>query len=110
MDWKNLAKADEVKEGASVAIIVKGRPILLSRIEGVFYAIDAVCTHKYGYLPMGSIENACVICPAHLAGFDVRTGRLVKRLEPSPKHPDGIVPDLNSYQLKVEEGEVKILL
>jgi len=48
-----VAKEDEVREGSMLGVAVSGNPILLSKIGGIIYAMDAVCSHYYGYLPIG---------------------------------------------------------
>ena len=58
---------------------------------------------------MGEISGACVTCPIHFAGFDLKTGKLVRRISPL-KAPDGVIPDLATYEVRVEQEEIKILL
>lgn len=62
---------DEMKQ-----VTVGGTDILLSRIDGAFYACGAHCTHYGAPLADGVLHDGCVVCPWHHARFDVRTGAL----------------------------------
>lgn len=109
MGWNTIAKTDEILEGKSRAFIVEEKPIIVSKREGKFYAVDAICTHSMVYLPLGQTEDSTIICPKHFAGFDLCTGKLVRPISPD-KTPGGIVPDLACYETKVEDGQIKVLL
>jgi nitrite reductase/ring-hydroxylating ferredoxin subunit len=65
----------EIREGRALRIDVAGRPLLLSRKGGYFFAIDAICSHAGGRLEDGEILNGCVTCPIHGAIFDLATGK-----------------------------------
>ena len=45
---------DEIHEGSMFTVAVGGNAILLSKIGGKIYAMDAVCSHYSGYLPRES--------------------------------------------------------
>lgn len=107
MAWNTIAKVMDFEEQESKVFIVEGKPIIVSKIDGEFYAVDAICTHKAAYLPFGEIAESCVTCPIHFAGFDLKTGKLVRRINPL-KAPDGIVPDLGTYEIRVEWDEIQI--
>lgn len=109
MAWKNIAKTVEFGDGSIKAVIVDEKPIMLSRINGEFYAVDAICPHKFGYLPMGQVNQSCIVCPAHAAEFDLKTGKLTKGLDPA-RTLNKPITDLISYELKVENGEIMINL
>ena len=65
---------DEVPVGGMLAGHVGDEAVLLSRIDGKFYAIDATCTHYGGPLGEGVVTGSAVRCPWHHACFDLRTG------------------------------------
>lgn len=70
---KGVATAD-VPEGATVHGHALGEPVLLSKRDGAFHAIGAVCSHYGAPLGDGLITGHLVRCPWHHARFDVRTG------------------------------------
>ncbi len=57
-----------------------GKQVLVARLDGNFYAIDAVCSHLSGDLSQGTFNGTCVTCPVHHAQYDIRTGRVVKNV------------------------------
>ncbi len=79
-EWVACAKVEEVPEGAMKGVTLDGRRVLVSRLDGDFYAIDAVCSHLSGDLSRGSFNGTCVTCPVHHAQYDLRTGRVVKNV------------------------------
>lgn len=64
------ARRFEVGEG-HVAVVNLG--------EGVFRAVDAVCSHEHAWLDKGEVdvEDATVTCPKHGSVFELDTGRAV---------------------------------
>lgn len=77
-----VARADEVPEGSMFAVAIGGNAIVLSKIGGKIYAMDAVCSHYNGYLPRGELKanhpnpgSYTVICPVHKASSMQRPER-----------------------------------
>ncbi len=78
--WVACARVDEVPEGAMKGVTFDGKRVLVARIKGEFYAIDAVCSHMSGDLTRGAFNGTCVTCPVHHSQYDVRTGKVVKNV------------------------------
>lgn len=96
MAWKRVCAREEILEGSVKAFIVNDRPIMLTRINNAVRALDAICTHKPAYLPLGKAEGSCLECPMHNAVYDMETGKSLK----GPHHLQGAVipvPDLRMY-------------
>ena len=74
------AKVDDVLEGATKGVTVDGKRVLVARVQGNFYAIDAVCSHLAGNLAEGTLDNMIVTCPRHHSQYDIRTGKVVKNV------------------------------
>jgi 3-phenylpropionate/trans-cinnamate dioxygenase ferredoxin component len=70
-----VAKRDEVPPGGRKLVEVDGRAIALFNVDGVYHAIDDLCTHDGGPLADGELSGFEIQCPRHGARFDVRTGR-----------------------------------
>lgn len=66
-----------------------------------YYAISDICTHEHAHISDGYVEDSVVECPRHAGCFDFRTG---KALGPP------VSVDLETYEVKVEEGAVYLLL
>ena len=100
-------------------VAVNGNPVLLSKIGGKIYAMDAVCSHYYGYLPRGELNTGylpsgqakdhVVVCPVHKAQFEVTTGKVVKNVAGLIKlatHREAT--DLRTYEVDVTGDSVLI--
>jgi 3-phenylpropionate/trans-cinnamate dioxygenase ferredoxin subunit len=83
-----VADRSEVPAGGKKLIEIDGRAIALFNVEGVFYAIDDVCTHDGGPLAEGRLDGCQIECPRHGARFDVRTGKplCMPAIEPVATH------------------------
>lgn len=77
MGYRRIAGISEVPVNTMKIIDLDGTAILLSNIDGAFYAIDNKCTHFGGSLGKGKLGGNTVTCPRHGAQFDVRTGEAV---------------------------------
>ena len=64
----------QVPAGGMLAGHVGDEAVLLSRLDGKFYAVSATCTHYGGPLGEGLATGGAVRCPWHHACFDLRTG------------------------------------
>lgn len=51
--------------------------ILISNINGAYYAIENMCTHDGGTLSEGHLENDEIVCPRHGAHFCLRNGAVM---------------------------------
>lgn len=70
--------------------------VLLSRIEGQYYATSHLCTHYRARLVTGVLAgDGRVTCPWHAACFDVRTGDI----EEAPA-----IPRLKTFPIEIVEG------
>jgi 3-phenylpropionate/trans-cinnamate dioxygenase ferredoxin component len=83
-----VADRSEVPPGGKKLVEIDGRAIALFNVEGVFYAIDDVCTHDGGPLAEGKLAGYQIECPRHGARFDVRTGKplCMPAIEPVATH------------------------
>lgn len=92
-------------------VMVNRKPVIVSRIDGRFYAVDAICTHMYAYLPSGTVKDGILTCPVHGAQYDLRTGKVVSNVQDQVKHDTGReAHDLGTYQVEVGGTEVFLVL
>ena len=114
-----VAMDDEVHEGSMFSVAVGGNAILLSKIGGKIYAMDAVCSHYSGYLPrgelkieylpMGEVKDHAVVCPVHRAQFEATTGKVVKNVPALIKlvtHSEAT--DLRTYEVQVVDNTIRV--
>src|SRR3954447_20439488 len=68
---------DELGEGGIAQGHVGDDAVVVVRVEGEVYAIDAGCTHYGVPLGGGIVVGHTIRCPAHHSRFDLRTGEAV---------------------------------
>jgi 3-phenylpropionate/trans-cinnamate dioxygenase ferredoxin subunit len=94
-----LAKTTDIPAG-KMKIVTSGKnEILISNIDGKYFAIGGKCTHASGNLAQGILSGSTVTCPRHGSQFDVTTGKVVG----GPARIDEPV-----YQLLIEGNVIKI--
>jgi ferredoxin-NADP reductase/nitrite reductase/ring-hydroxylating ferredoxin subunit len=81
---------------------LNGKPIVLSKVNGKVYAMDAVCSHEGGPLEEGTLEGYELKCPWHYAIFDVRNAKVSEQTV--------WATDLQSYPVKVDEATGDIVV
>ncbi len=99
-EFVRVASVEDVPPGTSKVVAVDGRRIALCNVNGTFYAIDDTCTHEEASLGEGAIYGEIVACPKHGSRFHLPTGRVLSL--------PAVVP-VNTYQVKVESGQVLVL-
>lgn len=73
-----VAAVDDVGDDELLGVDVAGQPVVIGRVGGQLCAIGGLCTHRYARLADGDLEDGVVSCPLHNAGFDLRTGAVVR--------------------------------
>ena len=104
--WEAVFKIDKIDDNSLKAVTVKGTPLLIANIKGKIYATGLYCTHEQTDLSEGFIEKCNVICPAHFASFDIKTGHVVS----GPEDESAPIDNLKSYPAKVENGMILVEL
>lgn len=99
MAFTRVAAVGEVQPGRAKQVTVNGRKVGVYNIDGTYYAIDDICTHRGAALSEGDCEGAVVFCPWHGAQFDVTSGAAL-----SPPAPRGVT----SYKVQVVGDEIQV--
>ncbi len=102
-EFQTVARVDQVPAGTLKVFRVKGRRIAVSQVEGVFYAIDDLCTHDEGPLGEGLLKGDEVECPRHGARFSVRTGAALRMPAVTPVKVHPVRVDGQKIQVKLED-------
>jgi nitrite reductase/ring-hydroxylating ferredoxin subunit/uncharacterized membrane protein len=97
--WLAVTDEGSLVEGATLRVSCQGTVIVLARQGNAYYAFQEFCTHRYGPLSEGPLENFSVECPWHRSCFDIRTGQVVEGPAKAPLH---------TYPVKVEAGKILI--
>ena len=95
-------KASELQDGDMKQVQVgptEDEVVLISRVEGKYYATSAKCSHLGGVLEKGVLFGNKVMCPLHSAGFSVIDGQ--------PDHGP-TVKAIPTYEIREEDGTLRV--
>jgi nitrite reductase/ring-hydroxylating ferredoxin subunit len=84
-----VGKTADIQEGKLEHITAGGKEIVVTKLDGNYYAIDNICTHAGAELHEGELKNSELTCPWHGAKWDVKTGALIsfpQKLKPLQSH------------------------
>ena len=98
--WHPLLPESEFPEEGKLATLVAGWHVLVARTEEGMFAVNDRCTHQASLLSGGRIRRGAVMCPLHGARFEVATGRCI----------GGAYRDLRSFQLRITDGTIEVLI
>jgi glycine betaine catabolism B len=101
-EYATSVKEKDLQERKPVRIDVKNKPIVLTKVSGKVYAMDAVCSHEGGPLEDGNVEGYNLTCPWHYAVFDIRNAKVSDQTV--------WATDLSSYPVKIEQSTGNILI
>lgn len=97
MPLTRICNSSDLPPGDMLRFDGDSEPILISNVDGEFFAVQDTCSHDDWSLAEGMLEGDVVECTLHWAKFCVRTGK-VKALP-------ACVP-LRTFATKVEGDEV----
>ncbi len=92
---------DRIPPGASRCVEVGGREIALFNLAGTVYALDDRCSHEDAPLSEGEIEGETVVCPWHLARFEIKTGKVLS----APA-----CAGVETFAVRVRDGVVQVAI
>ena len=95
-----VCRAEDLKPGMALRVETDVEPVAVFNVDGEFYATQGHCLHLKGPLGEGSVDDHVLTCPWHGWQYDVRTGE---------NEFDRAI-QLRTYEVRVEDGEVKIAL
>ncbi len=101
MSWYQAGALTEIpSRGARVIKTAEGNIALFRTADDQCFALADRCPHKQGPLSQGIVHGTSVTCPLHELVIDLTSGKAVA--------PDTGCTSV--YQVKVEEGQVYLLL
>jgi metal-sulfur cluster biosynthetic enzyme/nitrite reductase/ring-hydroxylating ferredoxin subunit len=100
-EFQRVVNVDEVPDPGKTLVEVEGEMVALFHVEGVWYAIDDVCTHDGGPLADGELRDHKISCPRHGAKFDIRSGAALTMPAVRPTR---------AHDVKLEHGGVWVRL
>lgn len=97
--WTDVLASSDLPEGKRIVVDVDRVPVLLYRLGGEIYAVEAWCPHAGGPLIEGAFEGHEVECPWHQSRFDLRDGHPTQGPASS---------NLRTFDVREEEGRIHI--
>jgi len=104
MEFVKVAETSEIPVGKMKVVKLEGKEILVTNVNGNYYAIGNRCTHSGAELSKGRLDGTLIICPWHKAKFDVKTGKVV--FHPKVLWRQLKLQDEPSYELKVNGNDI----
>ena len=99
MGFVRVASTKDLAPGKMVPIQLGEESIVVVNLEGKYYAIGNLCTHRKCLLSDGPLSEGTVECPCHGSVFDFRTGSVLNGPAKDP------VP---VFQVKAEQDQILI--
>jgi nitrite reductase/ring-hydroxylating ferredoxin subunit len=126
--YVEVAKIDEIPPGKMKHVELDAKEIVVSNVNGKYYAMDDRCGHMNARLSNGNTNQNIVTCAFHAAKFDITTGKKVGEpvleippdMEPLPpkwqKYMENVgkemsyikTYDQNTYEVTIEGNVIKI--
>jgi len=77
--YARVLAASELRDGELIPVEIDGRPVVLVRHAGTFYAVQNNCSHKDFPLSEAGFDprDEVLVCAWHGGCFDLRTGEAV---------------------------------
>jgi 3-phenylpropionate/trans-cinnamate dioxygenase ferredoxin subunit len=77
--YARVLPANELRDGELIPVEINGRPVVLVRHAGGFYAVQNNCSHKDFPLSEAGFDprDEVLVCAWHGGCFDLRTGAAV---------------------------------
>lgn len=97
--WAPVCDEAELRDGETLRVACDGNIMTIARQGGEVYAFQEFCTHRYGPLSEGKLQDHRVVCPWHRSCFDIRTGKVVEG-------PAKV--DLKTYSAAIRSGKIFI--
>lgn len=98
--YVDAVAADALADGATRAIDVDSRPILVVRVAGEFFAVANRCGSSPLPLEFSTVDGAQLRCSWHSCRYDLRTGARL----------DAAGDRLTVYPVRVQNGQVQIAM
>lgn len=94
-----VAQASDIPMGGMRMVTFGVEEVVITNVEGKFYAIGNRCTHVGGPLAEGKLSGKVVTCPWHGSQFDVTNGQVVG---PPARLPEPV------YEVTVQGDDIMI--
>jgi 3-phenylpropionate/trans-cinnamate dioxygenase ferredoxin component len=94
-----VARCEHLRDGGFAPVVIDGHGLVLARQGETVYAFQGTCPHEKADLAQGRIEDGRLVCPRHLASFDLADGQVSRGWK---------VDCLKLYPVRVADGEIAV--
>jgi 3-phenylpropionate/trans-cinnamate dioxygenase ferredoxin component len=94
-----VAELAELPNGCLRRELLDGHGLVLARTGDTVFACQGMCPHEKADLSQGRVENGRLICPRHLASFDLQDGQCSAGWK---------LERLRLYPVRVEDGRIAV--
>jgi 3-phenylpropionate/trans-cinnamate dioxygenase ferredoxin subunit len=104
----DLCAAADVPPGTMKLVEVEGELVLVTNLDGTFYATQGVCSHQYFELDKGFLTGDSITCALHLSRFELATG---EPLDPPAELPLAVYPvvvEAGRIMIEIPEGPLEV--
>jgi nitrite reductase (NADH) small subunit len=98
MAFVTVARVEDVPPGTIAHVRAGEEEIAVANVDNEFFATQGQCLHLKGPLGEGRLDGAVLSCPWHGWQYDIRTGL---------NEFDHAI-QLKTYEVRVEDGEIKV--
>lgn len=106
MALTKIAELWEIIPGQMKVVKLGAKNVLVANVNGKYYAMGNICTHRKGDLSKGTLVENVVTCPKHKATFDVTTGKVLSGPKVPLMHPK--IDDEPTYTLSIQANGIFI--
>lgn len=78
MPFTKAASTKDLQPARMIGVEVNGKEILLTNLDGRYFAIGNRCTHLSCLLSDGNFKEGNVTCPCHTSIFNAKTGDVIR--------------------------------
>ena len=98
-NFVHVGKLSGLPAGERLGAWVSGIKVLVANVGGQIVAVDEQCTHMECSLLDAPMKEGIIVCPRHLAAFDVRTGKVLR---------GPATEDLPTWNVKIEGDDILV--
>ncbi len=73
-----IGKASDFPEGQGTPVVAAGRRLAVFRLGEELFALHNACPHNLVPLSSGIVNDRILVCRAHGARFDLKTGQVLR--------------------------------
>ncbi|MBI4258084.1 MAG: Rieske 2Fe-2S domain-containing protein [Thaumarchaeota archaeon] len=107
-EFIKVTSTDQVPIGSMKTFTVGREKVLIANVDGKYYAIGAICTHRDWDLSEGTLNGKKVVCMGHPATWDLETGQAQFVLSLRPLAVYEVKAEGNSISIRIKQTNLSI--